>query len=285
VTASYESLPDGFEVEIKPQVRLYDQGRLLVGGSPIRAMHFKHGSASVISRGRVRVVDQRSRFVARRLLDANMADPVLAGRPLPAPDALTVVIPVRDRPRQLDRAVRALRDGFNGSVAVVVVDDASLRPDAVAEVAAANRARYVGLTSNVGPAAARNAGLQVVASPLVAFVDSDVTVSTDTLLALARHFDDPAVALVAPWVMGKARSVRPRWFERYDEAASSLGLGRTACSVRPGAAVAWLPSACVVARVDRLGEGFDSDMRVGEDVDLVWRLTSDGHVVRYDPSY
>ena len=166
-----------------------------------------------------------------------------------------------------------------------MVDDASLRSAAVAEVAAAHGARYVALTRNVGPAGARNAGLRTVVTPWVAFVDSDVTVSTDTLLALARHFHDPAVALVAPCVMGKARSARPRWFERYDEAASSLALGRTACSVRPGAAVAWIPSACVVARVDRLGEGFDADMRVGEDVDLVWRLASAGYVVRYDPTY
>jgi len=283
--ASYESLPDGFEVEIKPEVWPCDNGRLLVGGSPVRAMHFKHDAAEVISGGRVRVVDRRSRLVARRLLDANMADPVLVGRPIPGAETLTVVIPVRDRPRQLGRALRALRDGSSASAAVVVVDDASLQPEAVAEVAAAHGARYVGLTRNVGPAGARNAGLRTVVTPLVAFVDSDVTVSTATLLALSRHFDDPAVALVAPCVVGKARSAHPRWFERYDEAASSLALGRTACSVRPGAAVAWLPSACVVARVDRVGEGFDSDMRVAEDVDLVWRLAADGHVVRYDPSY
>ena len=54
--------------------------------------------------------------------------------------------------------------------------------------------------------------------------------------------------------------------------------------MRPGAAVAWLPSACLVARTDALGDGFDPELRVGEDVDLVWRLVARGGRVRYDPS-
>ena len=75
-------------------------------------------------------------------------------------------------------------------------------------------------------------------------------------------------------------------FERYDEQVSSLALGRRACSVWPGAAVGWLPSACLVARVDRLraAGGFAEDMRVGEDVDLVWRLAADGWRLRYEPA-
>jgi hypothetical protein len=33
-----------------------------------------------------------------------------------------------------------------------------------------------------------------------------------------------------------------------------------------------------------MGAGFDSSLRYGEDVDLVWRLYAAGHTVRYDPS-
>jgi hypothetical protein len=58
--------------------------------------------------------------------------------------------------------------------------------------------------------------------------------------------------------------------------------------VRPGSAVAWLPAACLVGRTtvvrDQFG-GFDDSMRVGEDVDLVWRLEGAGHAVRYDPAH
>jgi hypothetical protein len=55
-------------------------------------------------------------------------------------------------------------------------------------------------------------------------------------------------------------------------------------NVRPGAAVAWLPSACLVGSTEALGSGFDPNLRVGEDVDLVWRLVEAGHRVRYDPT-
>jgi hypothetical protein len=69
---------------------------------------------------------------------------------------------------------------------------------------------------------------------------------------------------------------------------SSLDLGQTGARVQPGSAVAWLPSACLVGRTsdirDHVG-GFDESMRVGEDVDLVWRLVARGAVVRYDPTH
>jgi mycofactocin system glycosyltransferase len=48
----------------------------------------------------------------------------------------------------------------------------------------------------------------------------------------------------------------------------------------------YVPSAALLARrqvLDALG-GFDESMRVGEDVDLVWRAVDGGHRVRYEPS-
>ena len=113
-------------------------------------------------------------------------------------------------------------------------------------------------------------------------MDSDVTVDPDTLGRLARHFGDDRVALVGPRVRSLA-SRKARWHERFDAHSSSLDLSDRGCSVRTGAAVAWLPGACLVGRVDRLGAGFADGLRVGEDVDLVWRLVDAGHVVRYDP--
>ncbi|GAA1151379.1 mycofactocin biosynthesis glycosyltransferase MftF [Nocardioides aquiterrae] len=212
--------------------------------------------------------------LARRLLDGNLADPVLDDVPPLDPADLTVVLPVHGRADELGRALAALRP-----LRCLVVDDASpvpLTPDGP-------HVEVIRLERNVGPAGARNAGLAKVSTSYVAFVDCDVTVSAETLLRLGRHFADDRVALVAPRIVGLARSERPRWFERYDERAASLGLGDVGCSVRPGAAVGWLPSACLVGRTDRLGEGFDPSLRVGEDVDLVWRLVDEGQVVRYDP--
>ncbi|GCD91094.1 mycofactocin biosynthesis glycosyltransferase MftF [Nocardioides sp. LS1] len=277
VSQAGRALPDGHTVRIRSDVARAGDGQVLVGGSPLRAIRLSERARSLVDGDEVRVSDDASRLLAARLLDANIADPVLDDVAPPTED-LTVVIPLRDRAEQLDRCLAALTP-----LRCIVVDDASHDRAAVAAVAARHGAHLVSLPENLGPGGARNAGLPYVATAYVAFVDSDVQVSPETLVRLARHFRDPAVALVGPLVRSKSRSVRPRWFERYDEHASSLALGTRACSVRPGAAVGWLPGACLVARVSALGDGFTASMRVGEDVDLVWRLTDAGHVVRYDP--
>jgi mycofactocin glycosyltransferase len=116
----------------------------------------------------------------------------------------------------------------------------------------------------------------------VAFVDSDVEIDAQSVLRMARHFADPRVCLVGPRVTGVTRSERPRWFERYEGFASSLTLGEKSATVGPGSTVGWLPSACLVGRTEVVAGAFDSSLRVGEDVDLVWRLVAQGHRVRYD---
>jgi glycosyltransferase involved in cell wall biosynthesis len=131
-----------------------------------------------------------------RLLATNLGEPDLSQVGGVAPYDLTVVIPTRDRPEQLDRALAALRP-----LRCIVVDDASRSPEAVAEVARRYWAVLVRLMVNVGPAAARNAGLTTVTTPYVAFVDSDVEVGAGDLLALSGHFADPNVALVGPRVV------------------------------------------------------------------------------------
>jgi len=271
-------LNDGFEVRLRDDLLRADGGRVLVGGSPARVVRLSDRACSLFDGDRLVVDGPASAGLARRLLDGNLADPVLDDVGVSASD-LTVVVPVRDRTAQLDRCLAAL-----APLRLIVVDDASEDPNAVARVARRYRADLVPLTQNVGPAGARNAGLARVRTPLVAFVDSDVVVDGSVLLDLARHCADPQVALVAPRVVGSTQRPRPRWFERYDVAASSLDLGRTGFQVCPGGAVAWLPAACLVGRTQLLGDGFDAGMRVGEDVDLVWRLEAAGATVRYDPS-
>jgi mycofactocin system glycosyltransferase len=272
------TLPHGFTVRLAQDLVTTKDGDVLVGGSPLSALRLSPTARQRLAHGSLTVTDSATAHLARRLLTSNLAYPDLSARPAAHADELTVVIPVRDRAAQLDRALIPL-----AALSCIVVDDASHEPTSVADVAARHGAELVTLDVNGGPAAARNAGLRRVRTPYVAFVDSDVQVSAAALLRLTRHFADPDVALVGPRVLGRPTTAQPRWFERYDAVASSLTLGRTPSNVRPGAAVAWLPSACLVGRVDALGDGFDPAMRVGEDVDLVWRLVEHGRGVRYDP--
>jgi mycofactocin system glycosyltransferase len=278
------TLPQGLRVRLDARTTIAADGSLLVGGSPLTALRL-----SAVARGHLRercveVVDESSAHLADRLLATNMAQPETAdARPLDGTD-LTVVIPVHNHAEDLDRALKALT-----GLRCVVIDDASTASASgeVAAVADAHRATLVRLPRNLGPAGARNAGLDEVYTPYVAFVDSDIEMSADALCALGKHFVDPAVVMVGPRITGRSRHARPRWFERYDAVASSLTLGIAPAVVRPRSKAAWLPSACLLARVDVVRDelhGFDPTMRVGEDVDLVWRLAEKGHRVRYDPA-
>ncbi|NKX56577.1 mycofactocin biosynthesis glycosyltransferase MftF [Arthrobacter mobilis] len=273
-----QALPNGFEIRLRDNLIVADRGRLLVGGSPIRTVRLSSRARTLLADGGLAVDGPATASLARRLLDGNLAEPVLDRVEVSLAD-LTVIIPVRDRVEQLDRCLAAL-----APLQVIVVDDASEDAIAVSRVVRQHGARLVSLSRNLGPAGARNAGLAQVDTPLVAFVDSDVEAGAGALLDLARHCADPQLALVGPRVVGVARTDRPRWFERYDAAASSLDLGRAGGPVRPGAELGWLPSACLVGRTALLRGGFQDTWRVAEDVDFVWRLVDAGHVVRYDPT-
>jgi mycofactocin system glycosyltransferase len=272
------ALPEGFTVRLNRHTRVVDDGAVLVGGSPIRISRLTPRARPHLRQGLLTVSDAASRALADHLLESGLADPVVSSLPEVDPSLATVVVPVRDRPRQLDRLLASL-----AGRQVIVVDDASADPRAVAAVAARHGAELVVLDENVGPAGARNAGLARVATPFVVFVDSDVVVEANAIPLLLRHFADPRLAMIAPRVLG-FEAPGANWITRYEDARSSLDVGHEASIVRPRSRVTWLPAACLVARVDALGAGFDPSMRVAEDVDLVWRLVEGGHRVRYEPA-
>ncbi|MCU1622270.1 MAG: glycosyl transferase family 2 [Frankiales bacterium] len=231
-------------------------------------------AAAVLDRRTIRLRDGRSflsptgrllRFaappagIARQLVEAGAAHPTPAPRPA---DDVTVVVPVRDRPRELARCLAAL-----GDVDTLVVDDGSHDQEAVARVCARYGARVV-RRDNGGPAAARNTALPLLSKEIVAFLDSDCVPPTGWLQQLRGHLDDPRVAAVAPRVTGGLRS--------------PLDLGGEPGVVRPGNPVAYVPTAALLVRREALTP-FDETLRFGEDVDLVWRMVEAGWLVRYDP--
>jgi mycofactocin system glycosyltransferase len=272
-------MPAGFRVVADPDTAQLDEVSL-IGGSPRRAMRLSRaGQAawSELCHGPVRTAAGGA--LARRLTDAGLLHP----QPGTHPELVdvTVIIPIRDRPTMLERCLDSLGDAFS----VVVVDDASTNPAAVAEVAQRHRVTLISRSSNGGPASARNVGLRGVTTELVAFLDSDCIASPEWIERLAGHFADPLVAAVAPRVVDAANHATLPLASR-----GSLDLGDRATRVQPGARVAYLPTAALVVRraaleaVARDGEIFDPALRFGEDVDLIWRLDAAGWRVRYDPS-
>lgn len=271
------ALPDGFVVRLHDRVEV---GDFLV--SDTRVVRISPVARDLLADREVEVTSPVTAQLAARLLDLDLADPVLGDGSLGSDsvgrgedlDAVTVVVPVRDNPYGVDRLLRRLA----GDVTCVVVDDASHDPAALSSVAARHGAHLLTLDHNVGPAVARNVGRQQVRTPFVAFIDSDVDIAPADLQALLRHTADPGLAAVAPRVRSAGGRGR---LGRYEASSGSLDLGPTAATVRPWSAVSYVPSACLVVRVDALGDGFDPLLRSGEDVDLVWRLIDQGHRVRY----
>ncbi|MFJ9127769.1 mycofactocin biosynthesis glycosyltransferase MftF [Streptomyces sp. NPDC102340] len=290
MTASPASfrLSTGSVAQLCVHVREFDEGRVLVGGSPPRLVRLARRARPLLRERRISLDDPASARLADRLVSLGMAHPVVGQLPPVEVSQVTVVVPVRDRAAQLGRLLGALGGQLPS---VLVVDDASRDREAVARVAARHGADLVRLDVNGGPAAARNEGLRHVRTPYVAFVDSDVVVAPAALATLLRHFHDPRLAAVAPRVLGLTASgadtgagPSAAWISRYEAARSSLDLGPWPALVRQGSRVSWVPSACLVARVAAIRPGFDASMRVGEDVDLVWRLARAGHRVRYEPA-
>ena len=265
------SWPDGLPVVLDAKVRRLAGGTVLLGAG--RLLSFRTGVVDRLRAGEPSVL----RSVGRQVVEAGLAHPAPA---LTAAGDVTVVVPVRDRATELDRCLSAL-DGLE----VLVVDDGSLDPDVIAGVVREHGARLVRQDLTTGPAGARNTGLEHdtglehVLTRFVAFVDSDVVVPPGWLDALVGHFQDPTVAAVAPRVAAADGS---SLLDAYAKARGPLDMGPAPARVSPGQRVAYVPSAALVVRRDAVPT-FDTALRYGEDVDLVWRLDDSGWSVRYDP--
>jgi mycofactocin system glycosyltransferase len=265
-------------------VRTLAHGTVLVGGHPGRLMVLSPTGAEALGRLVAgEPVTGAARALAHRLVAVGMAHPRPAGGDRAGHvRSVTVVVPVRDRSASLDRCLEALGRGVD----VVVVDDHSDDPTSVAQVVARHGARLIRRPVNGGPAAARNQALAGLATELVAFVDSDCTVGPGWLSALLWLFDDPAVGAVAPRIRPEPvhpnddRSAR----SRYAADRSPLDQGPEPSEVGPGRRVRYVPSTALVVRASSLVGGFDEDLRIGEDVDWVWRLSDAGWRIRYEPS-
>ncbi len=282
MSVSAPPLPTGFTVRLAAGTHTCDGGRTLVGGSG-SVLHLRPRARRLLADdGTVVARDADSAAVARLLLDRGLADPWWPDRSEDTVDDVTVVVPVRDRPRQLARLLAALP-----AVPVLVVDDGSADPAATRAVAEEFGAELLRHPVSRGPAAARNTGLARVRTTFVAFLDSDVVPVPGWLGLLRRHLDDPVVGVVGPRVLGGRPLPGDSWLCRYEAARSSLDLGPRPANVQPLGRVAYLPSAALLARRDALlggTGGFDEDMPVAEDVDLVWRVHDAGWRVRYEPA-
>jgi mycofactocin glycosyltransferase len=254
-------------------------GPQIIGGSPLRLYTVTQAGADLLATlERAQSVDVPSGSATERLInrfiDGGVIHPVLSDDDDGARAiGLTIVVPSRnDTP-----------PSRSGRVRTIIVDDGSVPPLSSPGTARDAMVEIIRLDHNLGPARARNAGLEHVTTPVVAFVDADVEIDDDALARLVWHFDDPTVAVVAPRVMSTAG---PGVLARFERSGSPLDMGAQPARVAATTRVSYVPAAVLVCRVEaiRAVGGFDGSLRFGEDVDLVWRLVEAGWRCRYDPA-
>ena len=275
----------GLTVVADPSLQRRERGTVLLGGSPLRIVRVSEKGADLLDAlldGEPVPAGTAATTLVRRLLDGGLLQPMPTTAPFGVDD-VTVVIPVRG---DLEPG---LLDGLGRVAHIIVVDDGSPEPVSLpARTAHGIDVSVLRRTTNGGPAVARNTGLAAVDTALVAFVDADCLPRPGWLEPLLVQFGDPNVAVVAPRITSPepTGAADHPLLARYERVHASLDRGTSRGRVRARTRVSYVPSAALVCRVDTLGSigGFDEDLTVGEDVDLVWRLDETGRTVRYEPA-
>ena len=250
----------------------------IVAGSPLRLFRLGTGGSKLAdvleSDG---TVPPGTESLAERFVEAGVIHPVYEADPSPPYERVSVIVPVHDEHHgELSALVATLRsDGFDE---IVIVDDGSRYP-----LAPVDGALVVRRDSAGGPGVARNTGVAVTTRDAVLFLDADTRWSPGGLGLLWPHFSDERVAVVAPRV---ASSDDGGLVATYETDSSPLDLGSEPARVRPSTRVSYVPAAALLVRrsaFDAVG-GFEPSLRFGEDVDFVWQIEREGHIVRYEPS-
>ena len=200
--------------------------------------------------------------------------------------SVSVVIPVRNRPAQLNACLAALErlDYPRERLEVLVVDDAS-SDDTVARAETwRNRLplRVIRLPVPVGAAACRNHGAELARGDILAFTDSDCRPHPRWLRELVPEFVRSGVVAVGGAVLPADNE---SWLDRYEAVESPLTHGPEPARVQPRSAVPYLVTANLLVRRRALLEiGGFARIHPGEDVDLVWRLCERGGRILYRPA-
>jgi mycofactocin system glycosyltransferase len=261
--------------------RVRRRGHTVIGGTPRRILRLTDAGSEafdLLSAGRD-ATTPAGRALARRLLDAGFAHP-LTDRSGPCRADVAVVIPVLDDAEGLDRLLGS--GALEGVAEVVVVDDGSADPE-VGAVAERHGVRLLVNDTIGGPGAARDRGWRAADEPVIAFVDADCVPERGWLEPLLAYLGDDDVVAVAPRVSG-INGPSTGLLSRFEHDHGPIDRGRGPARVGVGA-VTFVPSAALLVRRESLVEagGFDPQLLVGEDVDLVWRLLELG-TVRYEPA-
>jgi len=258
---------------------------LRVNAAAARLLEVTRGGASVSAlAAALGIADERclefcEQFRRRGILELDATTGGPGVRP-----SVTVIVPTRDRADDLTRCLASLAGLAypRERLEVLVVDDGSRDPGAVARAAAEHSARLLVNARNRGPAQARNRAAREATGEVLAFLDSDCAAAPDWLAELVPYFAWGRVGAVGGRTLGWSRGSR---LDRYEEVSSPLDMGARLEFAGGGPEGLYVPTCNLLVRRSvylELG-GLREELRVGEDVDFCWRLREHGHVLVYAP--
>lgn len=199
--------------------------------------------------------------------------------------AVSVVVPTRDRPDQLGRCLASVRAALREGDELIVADSASLHADAVRAVAEQHGARVVRL-DRPGVDRARNAGWRAAGHDVLLFTDDDVVVDAGWADAFVRvlaahpetgfvtgRIEKPAGPSPTWRDVALKRDPKPQLFDR----RSVVNLGH-------GASMAVRRRALESVRGFDEALGAGGHFRAAPEVDLFDRLLASGWLGRYEPA-
>jgi len=207
------------------------------------------------------------------------------GRPVErqAYPAVTVVIPVKNRPEEMKDCLHSLfaLDYPRDKVEIIVVDDGSV--DTTRDVVRSFPVQLIGFSESRGPAACRNIGAGKAKGEIIAFLDSDCTVQANWLQDIVPYFALAGIGAVGGFVDSYYNR---SGLDKYEAARSPLNMGKRILFETQAKNTFYVPSCNLLVRKDcfiRTG-GFQEDLQVGEDVDFCWRMRKHGYPLLYVPA-
>ena len=197
--------------------------------------------------------------------------------------AVSVIIPVRNRPAEITACLASLArlDYPAEKLEIIVADDAS-EDDTPEAVARFPEVRLLRMQQHRQASFCRNRAAEAARGDILAFIDSDCLADATWLRELVPAFRDPALGALGGWVDAASEE---NGLDRYEKVKSALNIGSWFKRSEPAERFFYVPTCnFLVRRTDFLSlGGFREDLHVGEDVDFCWRLQDAGHVLEYRP--
>ena len=196
---------------------------------------------------------------------------------------ITVAICTRNRAALLEKAVRSVLPQMSDDTEFLIVDNASTddTPEIAARLAAANPRLTVYREEQLGISAARNTALKKAHGEFVLFLDDDETAEPDWLATYQRFLSAPRsekIAVVGGAVICEYETSLPKWANvsgtfNHDNAPKCLPHRGSLY----GGNAAYRRNAALAVGM------FDTQLRRGEDSDLMLRLQDAGHEIWWLP--